>query len=326
MSKRSLFWGNGSGKLGEAVFYRAGGEQRTRTYVKNVKNPKTYNQALQRTKFNNVVGAYKALSGAVKSFYTSRNANQSPFNAFFRKNWGVNRWVADKATTARNEGVMQDFYVANGDFNFPTDLTVQRSTKLQNKYYMTLPIQTGSFATEGGDEMIKGPQTGKQMYQLLVGSTNPYGLPAEFNVTVIEVLQGQEAQGAAIYTMRCSATSTEGFHLVQNGVGWDAPGAQKLKDLVQAATGTLAAGELGAPGSFDNISSLTVGKGADSEAALDAGYAIVVSFKDASGKRCTRSVISYGQALAETAGDYTPDAETGMAIISQYEVVSDLIE
>lgn len=37
MSKRSLFWGKGSGKLGEAVFYRAGGEQRTRTYVKTVK-------------------------------------------------------------------------------------------------------------------------------------------------------------------------------------------------------------------------------------------------------------------------------------------------
>ena len=29
MSKRSLFWGHGSGKLGEAVYYRAGGEQRT---------------------------------------------------------------------------------------------------------------------------------------------------------------------------------------------------------------------------------------------------------------------------------------------------------
>ena len=34
MSKRSLFWGNGAGKLGEAVYYRAGGEQRTRAYVK----------------------------------------------------------------------------------------------------------------------------------------------------------------------------------------------------------------------------------------------------------------------------------------------------
>ena len=41
MSKRSLFWGKASGKLGEAVFYRAGGTQRTRTYVKNVKNPKS---------------------------------------------------------------------------------------------------------------------------------------------------------------------------------------------------------------------------------------------------------------------------------------------
>mgnify|MGYP007050596991 CR=1 FL=1 len=40
MSKRSLFWGNASGKLGEAVFYRAGGEQRTRTWIPKIKNPK----------------------------------------------------------------------------------------------------------------------------------------------------------------------------------------------------------------------------------------------------------------------------------------------
>lgn len=37
MSKRSLFWGQAAGKLGEAVYYRAGGEQRTRTYVAKIK-------------------------------------------------------------------------------------------------------------------------------------------------------------------------------------------------------------------------------------------------------------------------------------------------
>ena len=114
MSKRSLFWGNGSGKLGEAVYYRAGGEQRTRTYIKTVKNPKSYQQALQRTKFNNLVGVYKGLALAVKSFYTQREANQSPFNAFFRKNWPLNLWVADKELTSKGEGVADGFYVAVG--------------------------------------------------------------------------------------------------------------------------------------------------------------------------------------------------------------------
>lgn len=326
MSKRSLFWGNGTGKLGEAVYYRAGGEQRTRTYVKNVKNPKSRQQALQRTKFNNVVGAYKALSAAVKSFYTSRNANQSPFNAFFRKNWGVNNWVASKDITNRNEGVMLGFYVANGDFDFNTDLKVKKATNLQNKYFHVLSINAGSFTTVGGAEQQKSVPDGKAMYELLVGTSNPYNLPAEFNVTVIEVLQGQECQGAMVATMKCSATSTDKFRCVQNGVGWAQPTAAALESLVQVAEGVLAPGELGVPGTYSNVTALAIGKAYESEAAFAAGHAFVISFKDAAGKKCTRSVISYGQALSETAGDYTPSAEAGRAIISQYEVVSSLIE
>ena len=38
MSKGSLFWGNARGRLGQSVFYRAGGEQRNRTYVAKIKN------------------------------------------------------------------------------------------------------------------------------------------------------------------------------------------------------------------------------------------------------------------------------------------------
>lgn len=326
MSKRSLFWGNGSGKLGEAVFYRAGGEQRTRTYVKTVKNPKSYQQALQRTKFNNVVGAYKALSTAVKSFYTNKNANQSPFNAFFRQNWGVNLWVASKYMTSRNEGVMQGFYVANGDFDFNTSLNVAAASNLENKYYHVLSIAPGTFTTVGGAEQQKSVPDGKAMYELLVGTTNPYNLPAEFNVTVIEVLQGQECQGAMIATMKCSATSTDKFRCIQNGVGWEPPTDDELDGLVKVAEGVLDAGSLGEPGHYNNVTALAIGKGYASEAEFAAGHALVISFKDASGKKCTRSVIAYGQSLSQIAHDYTPDTEGGKAIISQYEVVSSLIE
>ena len=42
MSKGSLFWANASGKLGEVVQYRAGGEQRARAYVRKIKNPIMY--------------------------------------------------------------------------------------------------------------------------------------------------------------------------------------------------------------------------------------------------------------------------------------------
>ena len=41
MSKGSEFWGNASGKLGQQVLYRAGGEQRARMHVAKIKNPRT---------------------------------------------------------------------------------------------------------------------------------------------------------------------------------------------------------------------------------------------------------------------------------------------
>ena len=81
MSKRSLFWGQASGKLGEAVYYRAGGEQRTRSYVAKIKNPKTRAQALQRTKFNNMVAVFRGTSVFVKSLFKAEKSSQSPSNS-----------------------------------------------------------------------------------------------------------------------------------------------------------------------------------------------------------------------------------------------------
>ena len=96
MSKRSLFWGQASGKLGEAVYYRAGGEQRTRSYVAKIKNPKTRAQALQRTKFNNMVAVFRGTSVFVKSLFKAEKSSQSPFNAFVKRNFPLCLTVADK--------------------------------------------------------------------------------------------------------------------------------------------------------------------------------------------------------------------------------------
>lgn len=97
-------------------------------YIKTVKNPKSYQQAMQRAKFNNMVGCYKGLALAIKSFYTKREANQSPFNAFFRKNWPLNLWVADKELTSKGEGVANGFYVAVGSVAINTNIEVHKGT------------------------------------------------------------------------------------------------------------------------------------------------------------------------------------------------------
>lgn len=85
MSKRSLFWGNASGKLGEAVFFRAGGEQRTRTYVAKIANPKTLAQMQNRVGMANLAAFFRSLKPLLKFSMTDRKSNQSAFNVFVQR-------------------------------------------------------------------------------------------------------------------------------------------------------------------------------------------------------------------------------------------------
>jgi hypothetical protein len=82
MAKNSLFWGKASGKLGEVVLYRSGGEQRSRTYVSKIKNPKSALQMAQRVKMASLVGFFKSARQYLRSSFSNRPANQSGFNAF----------------------------------------------------------------------------------------------------------------------------------------------------------------------------------------------------------------------------------------------------
>lgn len=86
MAKGSQFWGNASGKLGEQVLYRAGGEQRARTYVKNIKNPRTEAQAVNRLSMRNFATAFRAMQGVLRLSFPNRPAKESGFNAFIKAN------------------------------------------------------------------------------------------------------------------------------------------------------------------------------------------------------------------------------------------------
>lgn len=325
MSKRSLFWGNGSGKLGEAVYYRAGGEQRTRAYVKNVKNPKSYQQALQRTKFNNLVGCFKGISTAVKTFYTNRASNQTPFNAFFRKNWPLNLWVTDKEITGVNEGVFQGFYVSNGDLNLDTTITVESPTLADPNYYLTWTVPAGNYTIPVGADSAQ-IVVGSELYQLLVGENNAFGLPSEFFVTVLLFQQGYASNAAQVFSIRCAADSTDHFRFIQGSPKLPVPTQAQMDRLLFVGNGNITAPAGSTAGTAVGVSKICIGEQSATEAALALGAAVVVSFKDASGKRCTRSVVTYGKALQEIASDYTPSGEVGRSIISQYEVASTLIE
>lgn len=325
MSKRSLFWGNGSGKLGQAVFYRAGGEQRTRTYVKTVKNPKSHQQALQRTKFNNLVGTYKGISTVVKSFFNTRNANQSAFNAFFKKNWPLNLWVADKELASKNEGVAQGFYVSVGSVVIDTTIQPYEDLGFTDMYWPTWFINEGTFTIPINGASATQIKTGKQMYQLLVGTNNPYGLPSEFTITAIKAEQGFAGNAFLVTTLKCSATSENTWQLIQCSPAIDARTFDP-KSVCQALGGKVTPATASAEGSIAGVSKLGFFDSQSSEQDLGLGVAVIVSFKDASGKQCTTSTMSYMEGLSETAKDYLPTGSAGMSIVSSYEATSNLIE
>lgn len=86
MSKGSLFWGNAQGKLGETVFYRAGGQQRNRTYIKSFLNPKTRAQMTQRVKWPNVVAWWRLFKSFIQMGMMDKPLGQSDYNHFMSLN------------------------------------------------------------------------------------------------------------------------------------------------------------------------------------------------------------------------------------------------
>lgn len=331
MSKRSLFWGQASGKLGEAVYYRAGGEQRTRAYVAKIKNPKTRAQALQRTKFNNMVAVFRGTSVFVKSLFKAEKSSQSPFNAFVERNFPLCLTVADKEMVELGEGGSQDFVFANGSVNFntvPSPIPFKPFGNSENKlgYYWGLAIAGGdvnSSRADVGD--IVGLYTGAEIYQALVGTTNPYNLPAQFTLSFIECIQGNVAPAYYTYTVNCAADSVDTLRCVQFPRGAKPPTVAELqiKIVPRAANYTSGTGDKRIQ--LTGITGLLFGLANMASSDIENGVAICLSYKDSAGLQATTSIMTYGKSLQEQASEYLPSAAAGSSIVDSYTVVSDKI-
>lgn len=115
MSKGSLFWANASGKLGETVLYRAGGEQRTRSYVKKIKNPKTLAQMSNRIQMINLNSVYKSLKPILEASFPNKKSNQSGWNAFVQANKSVQTAVVTKEGAERGLAVPYNMLLSKGN-------------------------------------------------------------------------------------------------------------------------------------------------------------------------------------------------------------------
>ena len=323
MSKRSLFWGHGSGKLGEAVFYRAGGEQRTRAYTAIVKNPRTYAQALQRTKLNNMVGAFKDLKVVVESYIKPAKSSQSPFNAFFAENWKRNRWVEGPEELGNNEGIAADFIVSNGKLGINTECTpsefmLSAKTPSAKKWGFYLPLPVVTDVMLGAEDAEKGYvlSEGRALYEALTFGGNPLGLPSDFYLTVIESSSGVTSVSSYVYTIRCNEHNAEGFTCVSYPENPGAPSAAALNKVV-----TLAGGTIDEVHKAEGATGLVFGAVASSEAALSNGIAVIISYSSPDGFQHTKSFMKYSSDLVDTASQFLPNTTTGQEIIGMYQSV-----
>ena len=323
MSKRSLFWGHGSGKLGEAVFYRAGGEQRTRAYTAIVKNPRTYAQALQRTKLNNMVGAFKDLKKVVESYIKPAKSSQSPFNAFFSENWKRNRWVEGPEELGNNEGIAADFIVSNGNLGIntectPSEFTLSGKSPSAKKWGFYLPLPAAVDVTLGAEDTEKGYvlSEGRALYEALTFGGNPLGLPSDFYLTVVESSSGVTSVSSYVYTIRCSEHNAEGFTCVSYPSNPGAPSAAALGKVV-----TLAGAVVDETHKAEGATGLVFGALASSEAALSNGIAVIISYSSPDGFQHTKSVMKYSSDLVDTASQFLPNTTTGQEIIGLYQSV-----
>lgn len=202
MAKGSQFWGNASGKLGEQVLYRAGGEQRARAYTKNVKNPKTKAQMENRILMNNVISAFRSMKPVVAVSFPNRPANQSGFNAFVKANKNVAAYAIDKETMEQGGCIPFGLFASKGDIPISIGFETKEVSNYVNseedpKYILSVTglftdksVLTVSSFTEDYVEV-----TPKQLYDLLVSNGNPLGLPSEFKVTIVGSLYGTGGEG-----------------------------------------------------------------------------------------------------------------------------------
>ena len=93
---------------------RMGGEQRARTYLKVISNPRTKAQMSQRVKLANLVGFYRLLRPLLGDSFLRRPANQSSYNAFVKANLASSRVYLTKEQASSGYVVTAPYTITDG--------------------------------------------------------------------------------------------------------------------------------------------------------------------------------------------------------------------
>ena len=330
MSKRSLFWGNAVGKLGEAVFYRAGGEQRTRAYVAKIKNPKSLAQMENRISMNNVVSMFRAYQPILKSSFPKKPANQSGFNAFVSINKKNKPYAIMPEDQDSKYFYTMGYQISQGDVPI---LTSGRTVEHDNPFDEDATLRAGreipglmlhpvTVPVPFGDGVVAGIVSPKQLYELMTANGNPLGLPTSFKVTVLggflDVGYGEEsangAFSAAYVQYLCSPTASEfqgadiasGNPINSNRIQISIGGIENLMDGTAEKDGS------------EDIVSLMIGNGLSSLNELDMCVGIIVSYSMDGVQHVTNSTMIYGDKLKSVVESVSKGGSVWQDVLNTY--------
>lgn len=205
MAKGSQFWGNASGKLGEQVLYRAGGEQRARTYVAKIKNPRSYAQMKNRLLMLNVVSMYRSLKPLLSETFPMKKANQSAFNAFVSANKTSAGFYISKEDMESGACVPYGMQISQGTIGVSLQPTIKRINDVRdpdasdkygwaldglldlNGFTMTLPRETADRVAGDGVLWLTPEELSSIFKERCVVS-----LPSQFQVSIVHARYADE--------------------------------------------------------------------------------------------------------------------------------------
>lgn len=232
MSKRSLFWNDASGKLGNVVMYRAGGEQRSRQYVAQIKNPKTLAQQTQRVSMLNFNSAFSRMKSIIKWSFPLRASNQSGWNAFVSANKNLPKQVCTQKDKEAGVFIPTGMFFSKGNIDIPVEFNYGDFGNFKDaqtvKKYGYLWKATEMLSADGaelfGSHADVSPELlenqGGILFRFLVSNGNPYNFPTRFKLTILHGFYSDEFANGAVgwnvnaYQVECFEGSTDNFKCV----------------------------------------------------------------------------------------------------------------
>ena len=126
MAKGNLLLGTARGKLGDTVLYRLNGVQRSRVRLKEVKNPKTEPQAMQRALLGTLGTAYSYMKGIADHSFQTAQGSFANMRVFMKQNQGKARATGSLDYPSSNAGY--NFNPKGEPYLRPNSYVISRGT------------------------------------------------------------------------------------------------------------------------------------------------------------------------------------------------------